>query len=490
MRKKLSNVVSYLFKGGDLKAKAARSSAILSISTAFNRVLQLGRTMILARLLAPEEFGLVAMAMMVVAMVESITDAGVRLSIIQKKGGANYAYLNVAWWFQALRGLILFLIVGGCAPWIAIIYEKPQLVNLLRVSFLTILLNGLVSPRVHILEKQFQFGKWAAILQVSSVIGTAVTIGFAYYSPTVWAIVIGVVVERGVYCLISFILCPFKPSVPIDHKSLLEIIRFAKGIVGLSLMNLVARQADVIVLGKVVSESVLGIYYLAVKLAEQPMGIFGNVISRILLPAFAEKQDKTEDLQLAVMKVNLGTSIFGLSLSTMMASYAPVLLTVIYGQKYAPGAMALSILSFNFFVRMHIVILTQLFFACGFPHLHRRLSFIRFLMIISLIYPSAKFFGINGAASVLLGTNSILLLMQLITFKRIIKLYLIEYFRKWLPGALIAFIVLLPAIVLRSYGTEKIFLHAISACISYTIAFIVGTLYLRGRPSKNRAAHL
>src|SRR3989337_2159235 len=117
-------------RNSNIKGKAVRGTVALSIGALFQRVLRLGRTIVLARLLVPEDFGMVSIIVMVVVMLESITDAGIRLSIIQNKEGASPSYLNAAWWFQAVRGLCLFIAALISAPLVAAFYKENILIDL------------------------------------------------------------------------------------------------------------------------------------------------------------------------------------------------------------------------------------------------------------------------------------------------------------------------------------------------------------------------
>ena len=105
------------------------------------------RWIILTRILAEDEFGLFGILLVFAVVFEAFTELGVKQSIIQNKRGADPEYLNVAWWIQALRGLGLFVIAMGVAPWISSFYDKPELLGLLRICFLGILFRGFISPR-------------------------------------------------------------------------------------------------------------------------------------------------------------------------------------------------------------------------------------------------------------------------------------------------------------------------------------------------------
>lgn len=477
--KELCEKIAKIKSRTDLKAKAGKSSAALAFVNIFERILRIGRIMVLTRLLVPEEFGLIAMVMMSIVMVESITDAGIRLSVIQHKDGADKNYLNAAWWIQFGRGACIFALSAIVAPFIAAFYEKPELTNLLRVSFVVILVSGIVSPRVHLLEREFRFGKWVSLSFLSAVVGTAVTIALAFYLHNVWAVVYGNIIERTSYCIITFLVCPFFPRLPIDRESLKKIIGFAKGILGLSFLNLIAKQADIIVLGKVVSSASLGFYYLALKLAEQPMNFFARIVSPVLLPAFAKKQSEPDSLRQALYSVNRLVSIIVLPLACLVSAYSDPLLAVIYGSQYSVAAQVLSILSITIFFKIQIVVLTQMLFGLGLPHLHRKASFYRSIFIVATIYPAVMIYSVNGAALTILMGNVILLTFQILILKNRLSFTFSKYIRIWGVGLILSIGGFLSVGILKLCDVQSVIYWILTFILMCMLSLFIGIVILR-----------
>ncbi len=134
-----------LLQGENLKAKSARGLVKLSAGAGVERALRLVRTMILTRILAPDQFGLMAIVLVLVNVFEQLSEVGIKLSVIQNKRGSDYEYLNATWWFQAARGLGLFAVAMLAAPWVSSFYGKPHLLIFLQVSLLAIVFRGFIS---------------------------------------------------------------------------------------------------------------------------------------------------------------------------------------------------------------------------------------------------------------------------------------------------------------------------------------------------------
>jgi PST family polysaccharide transporter/lipopolysaccharide exporter len=432
LRKAISTKIA-LIQGSSLKARSARGSLILATGSFFERGMGLVRTMVLARILAPGDFGLMAIVMSVLAVLSSLTDIGVQQSVIRHPEGNEKGYLNVAWWIQVARAAGLFIAAFLVAPTICRFYSKPELLNLLRVSFLVVVFSGLTSPRLYLLDKEFRFVKALCLMQGSSLLGTAVAIILAFYMRSVWILVIAQLVQTGAQCLLSHILCPFRPMLKIDRKYLKDVLNFGRGMAGLSFLTIIAMQTDVFVMGKLLPSKQVGMYALALSLAQQPMLLFARTIGRVLLPAFAEKQNDKKLLCSAVVRILKSILLFGVPLSVLAALGAKTILSVIYGAQYSVVSVPFALLCFAMLFYVQAVVLSQIYMGIGMPHLHRRYVILLAGLIISLIYPGIKFFGLAGAAGVLLFSHCIAVFMQIIWMKRVIGIRFKDYIYCWWP---------------------------------------------------------
>jgi len=429
----------------------------LAVGTVFERGLRFVRYVVLARILAPDQFGLMALVMVASSAFEALTEVGIKQSVIQNKRGADPEYLNVAWWFQAVRGLGLFLIAFIAAPWISSFYEKPELLWLLRVAFLAVLFRGLVSPRAHLLEKQYRFGTVVFLIQGSGVLGAVITIVSAFIMRNVWALIIGFVSEFAVMCVLSHVFVPFLPRFRMDRACLGELMDFARGMFGVAILTMIAFEMDVLVLGKVVSGDELGMYYLAMTLVLLPITLFGRVVTPVLLPAFSEKQDDREALRRAILWVTRATAVFILPLVAFMASCSGGILALVYRSEYTAVTVPCAVLCLLIVFRTQAPIFNSAYLAVGQPRLNRRFVVLRAAIIGGLIYPAVVHFGLLGAAVVVILGNGIGLIMQVFWCRRIVELKFLAYARCYLPGLALT----LPIVamnLLRLSGMESPFM--------------------------------
>lgn len=473
--------VTSRFRGSSLKARGTRGATILGVATVGERTLRLVRNMLLARILAPDAFGTMAMVISASSIFEILGDVGVRQSIIHNKGGADVDYLNVAWWFQSLRGIGLYLVGTLAAPWVSRFYDMPELLPLLRVSFIAMIFNGFTSPRVFVLEKKLQFGRYVLLTQGSGLLSTLLTIGLAFYLRNVWALVIGLVGETVVRCVLSFVLCPLLPKISIDMGALKELLNFAKGILGLSFLAVIVSQIPVIVLGKVVSGVQLGVYYMAFQLADQPVQMFDRIVGRVILPAFAEKQDNKESICRALLAIARTTGVLGIPLLAFVVSCAGLILSVVYGSKYAEAAIPFSLLCVGGLIFTQAINLSSIFLGLGLPHLYRRAVVLRGLLLASLIYPCAVYWGLSGTAAAVLVAYSASLIVPLVWMRKLIGLDLIKYMQSWLPGLLLSGFVFLPTVLLNLTSLRCDGINVVVGGLAYLVAVAIGAFYLNCR---------
>jgi O-antigen/teichoic acid export membrane protein len=382
---------------------------------------------------------------------------------------------------QMVRGLCLFGIAVFLAPWVSSFYEYPELLNLLRVSFIAIVLNGLVSPRIYVLEKEYQFGRAVLLIQGSAILSAIITICLALVMRNVWALVIGCVIEKAFVAVFSFLLVPFLPRFRFDRKSLSELLKFSRGIVGLPILTAISFQAPTLILGKVISSYQLGLYSLASLLSYIPTDLYSRIITPILLPAFSEKQDDKRALCRGLLRTTRYTAFLIVPLIAFMVCFSRELLGIVYGTQYVAMAVPFTILCLEILARSEASVFTGMYMAVGKPHLQRRFSTVRAVIITMFIYPAAVYFGPIGAVIVIVLGNYLVLLQQVLKARKVFDLKLSRYMRSYIHGLLTALPVIVVFSLLWLFKIDSP-IWVISIGISVLIVTYLASLYIMNRP--------
>ena len=178
-------------KGDGTRARALRSSAILVFGFGSSNVLRLASNLVLARLLFPEAFGLMSLVYVFLTGLGMFSDLGLNLSIIQNKRGAEPEFLNTAWTLQIIRGVILWLCACALAYPATLIYNEPQLAQLLPVVGLSAIIQSFTTTKVALANRNLQIG-WQVFTDLGSQIVTlALTAVLAWLTGSVWSLVAG-----------------------------------------------------------------------------------------------------------------------------------------------------------------------------------------------------------------------------------------------------------------------------------------------------------
>jgi lipopolysaccharide exporter len=421
-----------------LGSSAAKGGSALAVGTVVERAARLARNMLLARIIAPDQFGLMAMVLAVLALFEAITEVGVAQAVIQNRRGATTEFLNVAWWFGIGRGVVVAVVALPLAAPIASFYDLPELTPLLMVAPLTVVFAGLMSPRIYALQREFRFGATIVTVQGAGLIGTLVTIGLGLWLRNVWALLIGTILEAFIRFALSFMVAPFRPSMHWEVESRRELLRFTRGMAGLSLLTFLIMQADTFVLGKTVTVENLGLYTMAITLAALPLAIFSKVVQPLVVPVLARLQEDTGAMQRAVLRMSRLVWLFGLPLVAIMATVSEPLLVLVYGRpEFTRAAPAFSIYALFAVVYMASMVTFSVYLAIGRPELQRRFTLVRAGLLLGLLYPLALRWGGAGAALALLLAMLGAMAVQLFNLRRVIGLGVTPYLRT-IPAGLVA----------------------------------------------------
>ncbi|MBN1816828.1 MAG: lipopolysaccharide biosynthesis protein [Sedimentisphaerales bacterium] len=435
--------------------------------------------MILARLLAPGHFGLMALVLAASQLFEALTEVGIRQAVVQNKNSENHTFQNAAWWFSAVRGLFLYGLGWLAAPWLAQFYKEPALTPLLQVAFLVLVFNGMTSPGLFILEKKLRFGKVVLATQGAGLVGTIISLVLAMYYPNVWSLVVGFVAEAFLRCIASFLIFPYRPDFCFERKSAGDLFRYSRGMVGLPILTYLFVQADIFVLGRLTSKEMLGFYSMALALATMPQMLFTRIAGPMILPVFSEMQDQTERLRENLLRMSNVVYLFGLPMAVCLGIFAQPVLTLVYGESYGQVSTAFVLLNFYVLLYMASIFIATAYMAVGRPELHRSFTLFRVVLIGMSIYPAVRWAGVDGAAAVRVLCMVLAGILQLFSLKRLLLLPVRQYVQTANRGFVLALVLAGPAAAWR-YWAGPPWLEVVGAMVLCGLAWLIGAWSLRG----------
>lgn len=362
-----------------------------------NRGLGFIRTIILARLLAPTDFGLLGIAMLSILTLETFSQTGFQTALVQKKENIQ-PYLDTAWTVSAIRGIFLFLILFFSAPLIAEFFNSEQATLIIRVVALTTLLYGLRNIGILFFEKELKFNKLFLYDLSATLVDLTVAITLAFILRNVWALVWGGLAGNCVRLLMSYILHPYRPKIRFQKEKFKELFSFGKWVFGSSILVFLFSQGDDIFVARILGVTALGFYQMAYLFSNLPATEITKIISQVTFPAYSTFQDNIKRLGESYLRVLQLTAFITIPLAGMIFILAPEFTEIFLGEKWMPMVSAMQALAFWGLIRSIGATTGPIFYAVGKPGIGTKLQFIQLIFLIILIYPLTNRIGILGTS--------------------------------------------------------------------------------------------
>lgn len=332
-------------KRPELKALAMRGAAWTVAGYGASQVLRLGSNLILTRLLAPELFGIMALANVVLQGLQMFSDIGVRPSIIRSPRGADPRFLNVAWTLQIVRGLVLWLVCWALAWPLAAFYGDPRLWALVPACGFAAVLAGCNSTSLLLANREMRFGRITLVEMAGQAISIAVMIGWALLAPSVWALVAGALAGSAARLVLSHTAVP-GPLCRLrwDSASLHELLSFGRWIFASTALTFLVTQGDRLLFGKLLSMEMLGVYSIAVMLTMLPRQIIGRISGSVALPTYSAVLLREQNLCNVYERVRRPLAALAGAAAALFLATGPWLIASLYDGRYAAAGWMVQIM--------------------------------------------------------------------------------------------------------------------------------------------------
>lgn len=275
----------------NLGERTIRSGAITITTQAAKLVLQLLSTAILARILKPSDFGMVAMVMAIIALVALLEDAGLSKATIQRAKLTHEQVSNL-FWVNILMGAVLLLLTFTLAPVMAWFYKEPRLLKITLVYAITFPLVSSGIQHRALLKRQMQFASIAVIEILSIVVGVATAILFALNGAEYWALIAMPLSSATVSTLLSWILCRWRPGLPNRGSGVRPLLMFGINLTAFNIINRISRVIDNILIGRLYGADILGIYAKAYRLLLFPLQQINRPLGSVAIPTLSILQNQ------------------------------------------------------------------------------------------------------------------------------------------------------------------------------------------------------
>jgi O-antigen/teichoic acid export membrane protein len=367
-----------------------------------SQLLRFASNVVLTRLLFPDLFGLMSLVYVFIIGLNLFSDLGIQTSVVQNKRGDEPTFLNTAWTMQVMRGFLLWFCCLALAVPVSQIYNEPRLAYLLPVVGLSAVFSGFNSTALYSLNRHLSV-KQIAIFEFSSqVVSVIVMLTWALIYPSIWALVAGGLSASMFQLIRSHQLNKLNKGKPNrftwEPSAVSELLNFGKWIFVSTAMTFLASQSDRLILGKLFTFEMLGVYGIAFTLADMPRQLMLAISGKVIFPSYSRMVDlpraEFREKILRNRRPILLTIAVGLA---MFVSFGNLLVNVLYDSRYAAASWMLPLLALGTWPLMLTQTIDPVLFALGKPRFVALGSFLSFLCYAIGIPLGYSLYGPVGA---------------------------------------------------------------------------------------------
>ncbi len=321
----------------------------IGASVAFSQLVRFLTTAVLARLLTPEIFGLVAMAHVAIQLIGVIREVGVGAAYIQRQDRGPEdaaAAANTTFVMSLGINMLLFVLAWFTAPLIVRFFEAAELLAVLRAMFLLFLIDAFDTTPTMILQKRLEFDKTALAEIVASALNAVVAISLAAAGYGVWSLVAGQLSARLARTCLVFVLSGFRPRLLFDQSIARQLFNYGRYLWAFAALSAVGGSLDRLILGRGLGAATLGVYSMAYNLSNLAATHISRLVNQITFPSFARVQHDHADLRRGLHKTIRHVTILSVPIAFGMFAVAHDLILTVYGEKWRAAIPIVEVLAF------------------------------------------------------------------------------------------------------------------------------------------------
>jgi len=379
--------------------RSVQSGKWFMLSVFSQKAINMVTFFILARILMPSDYGIMAIVIIVVGFLDQLTTPMFGDALIQKKESIE-PYLDPTWTLDILRYVAISLILCIAAGPITGFFKIDlRYLTLIRLSGLMLLVPTLSNIRVTYLFKELDFRKiflrdvFAQLTYATAAISVAM-----FVSPTVWALFAGYMAMYGIGIFVSYALYPAWPRLSFRFGLLRKLVGYSKWVYGQRLVDYVLSYVDRVVIGRVLDTTQLGFYSKAKDLSLMATGILSSLADKVAFPAYSKIQDEMGKIRNGFSKSLDVLSLSAVPFSLLLALEGGSIVSILLGEKWLPLVVPLKIFSFGAIFYGIVNVTRPILAAIGRPDLNFKLNLMQAFVGVPLMVFGSWAYGTNGLA--------------------------------------------------------------------------------------------
>lgn len=398
------------------------------------RLLGLVSTLILARVLIPHDFGIVAMAMSFVALLEMLGAFGFDVALIQKQT-TDRRYWDTVWTLEIIVGLVIAGAMIAGSPLVAAFFKEPALVGVVSVLAIGSVAQGFQNIGLVAFRTEMRFDREFRFLTAKKLIAFGVTVPLAIILDSYWALVIGQTVSRIAGTALSFWVHPYRPRPSLGAWR--ELFHFSKWMLLVAFVSYLKERSSDWVIGRTAGPAALGAFNVSYELASLPSTELMAPINRAVFPAYAQlAKESPEALRREYLSVIGMIVLMAVPAILGIAATAPLLVPVLLGPNWSQAVPVLMLLGFFGFTNVIQSNAQAAYLALGRADIPAKLITLHVVVQLCALIPLTYKYGVVGAAAAYLITAAVMIPMSLGVVLRMLKISIGAFLAKiWRPVA-------------------------------------------------------
>lgn len=351
---------------------------------------------ILARLLLPEQFGIVGIALLSLSFVEIITETGINIFLIQEKDELK-EYLDTAWVVSILRGFVISLLIILATPFIASFFKSPEAKSVLYLVAAVPFIRGFINPAIVRYQKDLLFGKEFFLRFSIFFLDAIVAISVAFLTKKPESLIWGMIAGGTYEVIFSHIIIKPRPRLSFEKRRLMRVFNRGKWVTLAGIFNYLFKEVDDIAVGRFLNTAALGTYQIAYKVSSLPVTEIADVFSRVTFPVFTKIADDPRRLKAAYLRTLGGITILTSLAGIFLLVAAEPFVLLLLGKQWLPTVPVIRVLAF-FGVARSVTLATQpLFLAAKKQEYVTYVTLAGILGLAISLIPLVQAYGIVGA---------------------------------------------------------------------------------------------
>ena len=327
----------------NLRNKSVEGVFWSSIDQVLTQVFTFVFGVILARLLSPDEFGLIAMIGVFTGFLTVFSKLGFSGALIQRKS-INELHLSSVFWLNVLSGFVMMLILFFISPIISNFFNEPKLVHLTMLISITFFIGAFNDVHRALLYRDMKFKALTIIDNLSILISGIVAIVMAFIGFGVWSLAVRAVVATIIGVVGMWMYERWHPKFIFHPKAVKELLKFSMNLLGFRILNYWVRKADNLIIGKCEGSEALGLYNRAYTLMLLPLIQITGVLNRVMFPALSKMQEDTVRVKRVFLQANRMIAFLTMPLVVILFVLAEPIILTLYGEQWAASIPVFQIL--------------------------------------------------------------------------------------------------------------------------------------------------